>query len=92
MWDWISTKVFGLLFWMQNSTVTINQNATIINGKEFVNSSLIFQYIGSIHYIAGDVIWYEFISILSLSVGFTIARLVVAILRIIRDIKQTLLF
>lgn len=92
MFEWIFNNMAEFGSVLGKSAEEINNKAEMINSHEFVMTAPFMQYIGAIHYVVGDVIWYQCMFLLV--VGFTVVlfRLIMAIIRIIRDLKQTALF
>mgnify|MGYP006874524761 FL=1 len=59
---------------------------------EFIENNVIFRALATIHFICGDVIYYTIVLILLYGTATVILQALLAIFRLVKEIKQTALF
>ena len=92
MWNWFVNLINGASGSLGQATTSINDQVAYMNTQAYLQNSLVFSFIGNIHYIAGDLIFYECVTIIGIGIVMTITKTVIAIIRMIKEVKQTVLF
>ena len=90
--SWLIDILVSFITTITDIITVVTDTVEEMTGLEFMNSAILFRCIATIHFIAGDVIFFTCLVCISYGICSVLLRALLAIFRLIKEVKQTALF
>ena len=90
--SWLVDVILDIIVNCNNSLEKFIDLFEEMQAIEFIENNVIFRSLSTIHFVCGDVIYFTIILILLYGLATVILQALLAIFRVVKEIKQTALF